>query len=133
MSEVRPTSVNVVGWSFIIVGALSVLSGIGYLVAGVANGQSLFEGWPGLIQVPIAGFLALCGALFMSGSSLMRRLLEVASYLLVLLIIGFGLKSSHESGSWMPFFSIVIYIVPFGFIINALRSETVKTYVSKQT
>ena len=132
MSDGKPTSVHVVGWTFVVVGMLSALSGVLYLFAGAENGKGLLSSWPGLVQVPVAGFLSWCGFSFMRGSARMRKVLELSSYAIVILVVAYGLNMVREFGSWLLPLGLVLYLIPIGLIIQALRSEKVRAYVSRK-
>lgn len=132
MSNIKPTSVHVVGWTFVIVGMLSMLSGVLYLFAVAENGQSLLSSWPGLMQVLLAGFLSWCGFSFMQGSAQMRKILELSSYAIAILVLVYGVNMAQEFGSWsLPLvLGLALYLIPIALIVKALRSEKVRTYVS---
>jgi len=130
MENKRPTSVNVVGWFFIIIGSLSILSAIGYVAVTYINSKSFLGAWPGLAQIIIAGTLAYAGFGLLRGSALMRQVLEVSSYGLVVLLIGYIIHVSQQFGTWLPLAGMLIYLIPLGFVIVALRGQKVKTYVS---
>ena len=131
MTNERPTSVSVVGWFFMIIGGLSTLSAVGFIVVSFINGQSIAGVWPGYVQILIAGSVAYGGFGLLRGSAFMRQALEVASYLIVLLVLAYGVTLARDMSSWVPFFGFAIYIVPLAFVIRALRSQRVRVYASK--
>ena len=131
MPNERPTSVNVVGWFFIVIGGLSCMSAVGYLAVSILNGKGVTDAWPGLLQMVFAGFVAYGGVGLLRGSSLMRKALELSSYLIVALLIIFSTIWASDYSSWGPLISAFIYAAPLMFVIRALRSEKVKLYASK--
>ena len=131
MSKERPTSVSVVGWFFLIIGGLSVLSAIGYIIVSTVNGYAIFSAWPGFVQLPIAGFVAYGGFGLLRGSAFMRQALEVSTYLIVVLLVVYSGVLARDFSSWGPFFGFALYIIPLAFVIRALRSQRVKAYASK--
>lgn len=131
MSNERPTSVSVVGWFFMIIGGLSLLSAIGYIVASTINGNAILSAWPGFVQILIAGFIAYGGFGLLRGSAFMRQALEVSSYLIVVLLVVYSVSVARDFSSWGPFLGLALYIIPLAFVIRALRSRRVKAYASK--
>jgi len=131
MSNERPTSVSVVGWFFMIIGGLSLLSAIGYIVASTINGNAILSAWPGFAQILIAGSVAYGGFGLLHGSAFMRQALEVSSYLIVVLLVVYSVSVARDFSSWGPFLGLALYVIPFAFVIRALRSQRVKAYASK--
>ena len=131
MSSNRPTSVSVVAWFFMILGGLSVLSAIGYLFIHFQQPSTSFGLWPGILQIIVAGSFVIAGALFLRGSAPMRKVLEIGSYFLALGIVAYSISFSSNFGSLLPFAFIAAYLIPLFFVIRALRSQTVRTYVCK--
>lgn len=131
MSKERPTSVNVVGWFFMVIGSLSSLSAIGYILVSAVNGNAIFSAWPGFVQLLIAGFVAYGGFGLLRGSAFMRQALEVSSYLIVVLLVLYTGAVARDFSSWAAFFSFALYIIPFAFVIRALRGQSVKACASK--
>ena len=130
MENERPTSVNVVGWFFIIIGSFSTLSAAGYIVVTYVNSKSFLGAWPSLVQIIIASTLVYAGIGLLRGSALMRQVLELSSYGLVALLIGYIIHASQQFGTWWPLAGMLIYLIPLGFVIVALRGQKIKTYVS---
>lgn len=132
MINERPTSVSVVGWFFIIIGSLSCLSALGFLVVSLSGELPASRTWIGYVQLIVAGFLAYAGFQLLKGSAFMRQALEIASYALVLLIVVYGARMGLDFRSWFTALIHAIYLIPFVFVIRALRSEKVKTFVSEK-
>ena len=131
MTIERPTSVSVVSWFFIIIGSLSVLSAIGYIVVSIINGISIAGAWPGFVQVLVAGFLVYGGVGLLRGSELMRKALEIVSYTLAIAILAYSVSVARDLSSLVPLFGFAMYIIPLAFVVRSLRSEKVKAYASK--
>ena len=131
MSNERPTSASVVGWFFIIIGCLSVITGIGYIVVSVINGNSLGSALLGFVQIAVAGFVAYAGYGLLRGLAIMRRALEILSYLLVILFAVFGVNLARDFSSWGLLVSSSFCMILFVFVIRELRSQKIQVYASK--
>ena len=131
MSNDRPTSVSVVAWFFIIIGALSVISAIGYIVVSMASDNVTGSALVGALQIVIAGFAAYSGYGLLRGSSVMRQALEILSYLLVLALGVYGVILARDFSSWGPLVNSGLYIVLFAFVIRGLRVQKMREYASK--
>lgn len=130
MKTNRPTRVSVVGWLFIIVSSLSILSAIGYIMVGITSQNSIFEVWPGYVQILVGSLLVHCSIGFLNGASRMRSVLEYSSYFLILAILYQGITTAIEFNAAGPLLGHVIFLIPMGLIVHALRSNQTKTYVS---
>tara|TARA_R110001606_G_scaffold390717_1_gene557940 strand:+ start:425 stop:817 length:393 start_codon:yes stop_codon:yes gene_type:complete len=130
MKSNRPTRVSVVGWFFIIVSSLSILSAIGYIVVGITSQDSMFEVWPGYVQILVASLLVYCSIGFLNGASRMRSVLEYSSYFLILAILYQGITAAIEFNAVGPLLVYVVFLILMGLIVHALRSNQTKTYVS---
>lgn len=133
MSRERPTSVNVVSWFFIIIGTLSAISAIGYIVVGNINGGSILDSWPGLVQVVIVCALVFTGSRLLNGSEQARKVLLFSSFLLVVMFIGYSFWLYRKFESLGPLLNLIIYLIPMFFVIKALRSKKIETYTSKES
>lgn len=130
MKSNRPTRVSVVGWLFIIVSSLSILSAIGYITVGITSQNSIFEVWPGYAQILVGSLLVYCSIGFLNGASRMRSVLEYSSYFLILAILYQGITTAIEFNAAGPLLGHVIFLIPMGLVVHALRSNQTKTYAS---
>ena len=131
MANDRPTSASVIGWFFIIIGALSIVSAIGYIVVSMIGDTALGSAWLCAVQILVASFAAYSGYGLLRGSSVMRQALEILSYLLVLSLGVYGVILASDFSSWAPLINTGLYIVVFMFVIRGLRGQKVRDYASK--
>jgi len=157
--EKRPTCVTVIGWAWIILGGLMCFSAImglsSYLLIdemSQANSKTqeqmpaIFRFFPLLatIQFLVAIIGLVSGINFLKLKAWSRNVLETITWILLLLLVGFGiywefgwLSITSKSGSRgfdimgavMGLLIIGIYGVPLGIMLKYLRGDKVKNAI----
>ena len=136
VSADRPTSVDLVGWFFMISGSLSILNAIGSLLVHYQTPSNSFGLWFGVVQILVAGGFVVAGALFLRGSAPMRQALEYGAYLLAIAIIAYGIyginfSSDVHSALLFGMAVLTLLLSPLFFVVKGLRSQKVRNYVCK--
>jgi len=154
--EKRPTCVTVIGWAWIIIGALMCLSSIMGLfsfsmMSQISQGHpetqhnmpAIFKLFPllAVIQVFIGGLGLYSGIKFLKLKASSRKNLEILTWLLLIFIVGFmifwvfnwiTMTSGHAPGNFSAMGAIMgvvitgIYAVPLGIMLKFLRGDKVK-------
>jgi hypothetical protein len=140
--EPRPTVVSVLGWVWLILGALLVAGGIAAIAILVAAPEArsvrgILRIGSATVELPmgVLGFIAARAFLRLAPWS--RSALEVLSWLLLVgtltSVVGILLQTGPmgESGSWMMagvgLVSAVVYGAPVALMIRSLRSHKVRS------
>jgi len=154
--EKRPTCVTVIGWAWIIIGGLILFSAIMSLFSSFMIGEmsqthpetqaqipTILRFFPliAAIQSIVAIFGIVSGINFLKLKAWSRDVLEILSWILLLLLASFGIyweygwismASNHAPegfdimGAVMGIVVIGIYGVPFAIILKYLRGDKVK-------
>lgn len=146
--EKRPTSVTVIGWVWAVLGAASCVNAV-VLVLMMLNNSELRNVMGNLSFIPYVQFAVGCLAVvagigFLRLKAWSRPVLETLTWLLLLWLVGFTLymfitiifvekQSSGSNKLFLPFmglFCAVIYGVPLGAMLKALRGPRVKAAIA---
>ena len=157
--EKRPTCVTVIGWAWIIIGGLMFFSAIMALLSSVmishmsqANSEfqqnmpAIFRFFPllAIIQIGVATIGLVSGINFLKLKAWSRNALEVLTWILIVIMAGFGIfweygwlsmptghspKGFDIMGAVMGVVIIGIYGVPLGIMIKYLRGDKVKNAI----
>ncbi len=152
--EPRPTCVTVIGWVWVIIGGLMMLSAAMGLLASLAAPHPptsdprplMFRIFPVLatVQMCVAALGAISGFHFLKLKAWSRTVLEILTWLLLAFSIGFAVfwvrewldvTSQHSNtnfglmGALMGVVVTGIYAVPLGVMLKYLRGTKVKNAV----
>jgi len=157
--EKRPTCVTVIGWAWIIIGALMCFSAVMGLFTSVMirqvstahpdahrNMPGLFRFFPmvALVQIGVAVFGIVSGISFLKLRAWSRNALEVLTWLLLLFVAGFmvfwvvnwfsitsrrDLDAFSIIGAVMGVVASTVYGIPLGIMLKFLRGDKVKTAI----
>ena len=132
----RPTSVSVIGWFFIVMGGLSVISGALALAlsASLETESDLVPLWQIIVQIILASSAVIGGFYFIKGSVLSRYYLEVLTWVCLILLVYFlrnftGFLSSGGMGATVFIINTLVMLVPLGLILYFIRCSKVKAYI----
>ena len=131
----KPTSVSVIGWFFIIIGGLSLLSG--FMALFVSISQEMLEvnfALMVLLQFIVATFAVVGGIGFLKGKKSMRYLLEGIAWFLLSALILFYAKiapnfSSEPFAIAIVVINFCIFSIPIGLVIYFIRGSKVAKYL----
>ncbi|WP_045856793.1 hypothetical protein [Teredinibacter purpureus] len=129
MSANKPTSVSVIAWFYMISGSLSILSAFAYLYVHFTRPEISSGAFIGVAQILIATLLVVAGKLFLNGSEVMRKVLELSTYALAVGLLFFSITTWLKSNDPSVLAMVALYLTPLFFISRALRSDKVKNYM----
>lgn len=154
--EKRPTCVSVIGWVWIILGSLMILSSILALLSWNMIGENatadpefqqnmpsimIYFSYIAMAQLLVAIIGLVSGINFLKLKSWSRIVLEILTLLFILFVVGFGIywefgwltmtsgngpKGFNVMGAVMGVVIIGIYGVPLGIMLKYLRGDRVK-------
>ncbi len=155
-TERRPKCISVIGWAWIIIGGMMIVSSVAAIVAFntmTIPESRLNDSWvlrmiPVFIvlQVMFAASGLYSGVHFLRLKPWSRQVLEVQSWVLLMLLIAFAVYwqvdwqstvPSHVqgnrqiSGAIMGGVMMLLYIVPLGIMIKTLRGDVVRVALAR--
>ncbi len=132
----KPRSVPIIGWTFIIVGGVTVLTSLWGLKLVLSKDIYTNPSWIVMVltQLFIAVVAIIAGVRFMKGSRMMRTILEAISWLILGAMFWFSwgafITLSHDVlGKGITIFNFLLFVVPITIIIYKLRGSKIRSYL----
>jgi hypothetical protein len=124
----RPMCITVIGWFWIIIGVViflgSVMMLFSFFVVRIDQiNQSILIP---LVLIPISILIIASGISFLKLKPWTRKILEILSWLAIILSFGDGIFGVVHLSSYKPLLWDGLFCIPFAIIIKYLRGNTVK-------